>query len=364
MIEETPQYYFLIFSGFLVGMIILSVITNSILLRFVRTLGMRERDGDMVRWSAASKPSIGGITFFMVFLISFLFYFIFFYRQSIFLDSVTFGLVITILLAFLMGLADDAYNTKPLLKFLIQIACGVILFFTGTSIDYFDNTLLNFVLTVLWVVGIMNSINMLDNMDGITTIVSIFILITALIVMALNGMWLTTEFVVLLGVVGGLVGFLFHNWNPAKMYMGDTGSQFLGLILAFVGIRYFWNIHHFVEIDIPRVQSLVVVLLVFALPISDTTTVVINRLRRKQSPFVGGKDHTTHCLSYAGFSDSQVAMLFMGVALISAILTVYVTHFIQNWTLWTAIVSGSFFFLVLIALYTVSRIFKSNYINK
>jgi UDP-GlcNAc:undecaprenyl-phosphate/decaprenyl-phosphate GlcNAc-1-phosphate transferase len=357
---ESSQYYYLILSSFFVGMILFTIITNSILLNFVKTLGIREKDSTVIRWSAASKPAIGGITFFIVFLISFIFFSIFFVG-SVFLDVVTFGLVISMFMAFLMGLADDAYNTKPNLKFFVQVACGLVLFFSGTSVDFFDNQYLNLALTIIWVVGIMNSINMLDNMDGITSVVSIFILSTSLVVMVLNNLLFSLEFVVILGIVAALVGFLFHNWNPSKMYMGDTGSQFLGLILAFVGIKYFWNIHHFVSLDIPRVQSIVVVMMVFVLPIVDTTTVVINRLRRKQSPFVGGKDHTTHCLSYSGLSDSQVAMLFMGVALISAILTLYVTHFIQEWSWATAMVGVGYFLVILFYFYYLSRLYKSKY---
>ena len=108
-------------------------------------------------------------------------------------------------------------------------------------ISIFEMDFLNYIITILWVVGIMNSINMLDNMDGITTVTSIFIFLTALIFLALQNSFQHYDFMIVLGMMGGLISFLFYNWSPSKMYMGDSGSQFLGLLLAIIGIKYFWN---------------------------------------------------------------------------------------------------------------------------
>jgi UDP-GlcNAc:undecaprenyl-phosphate GlcNAc-1-phosphate transferase len=229
-------------------------------------------------------------------------------------------------LGFLMGLTDDAYNTRPLLKLSIQILCGVILVVTGSAIALFENDWMNYTLTVFWIVGIMNSINMLDNMDGIAASVGSFILAAPIIFMVSTETYGDVNFMLIVGVLASLVAFLYHNWYPSKMFMGDTGSQFLGVILGYVGIHYCWNVG--LEHDPSQGwYSLVALLTVFILPISDTLTVTINRLRRGQSPFVGGKDHTTHHLSYRGFSDSQVAKIFVFISAFSVLLyTLYLIN--------------------------------------
>ena len=112
--------------------------------------------------------------------------------------------------------------------------------------------------------------------------------------------------------------------------MGDTGSQFLGVFLAYVGIRCFWNGTGPTGAEESWRQA-AVTLVVFLLPIVDTTTVTINRMARGRSPFVGGKDHTTHHLSYAGLSDAQVALTFAGLGGVSLLLTFVELKFITLW---------------------------------
>jgi UDP-GlcNAc:undecaprenyl-phosphate GlcNAc-1-phosphate transferase len=192
----------------------------------------------------------------------------------------------------------------------------VILVLTGTEIAIFENESLNTFLSILWVVGIMNSINMLDNMDGIAAIVTGFILISCLFYLGFSGDIGSASFMLILGILASLCGFLFYNWNPSIMYMGDTGSQFIGVILGYVGIHYCWNAE-FVEASGYGWHGIAALLVVFLLPIADTTVVTINRIRKGQSPFVGGRDHTTHNLSYRGFSDHQVALIFVFLSILS-----------------------------------------------
>jgi UDP-GlcNAc:undecaprenyl-phosphate/decaprenyl-phosphate GlcNAc-1-phosphate transferase len=300
------NYLVLIYAGFFICAILLSFLLNGLFLRFARTLGIRNNAEEVVRWSSQQKPSLGGITFFVIFLLANASYAIFFPHPNSVFDLELLGLVSSVTLAFLMGLGDDAYNTKPLLKFIVQLGCGWILVATGNCISLFDNQVVNVVVTLLWVVGIMNSINMLDNMDAITASVSVFIILGALVSLYVGHDFSNVHVIILLGALGSILGFLFYNWHPSKLYMGDTGSQFLGILLAFIGIRYFLNAPDFGGNHIPSKQ-IIVTLLAFLVPITDTTTVFINRIARKQSPFVGGKDHTTHHLSYLGLSDSQVA---------------------------------------------------------
>jgi len=182
----------------------------------------------------------------------------------------------------------------------------------------------------VWIVGMMNSINMLDNMDGITTSVSIGTLSTALFVLIITEEFNGLYFWVILGTIGALIGFLYYNWNPSKMYMGDTGSQFLGVVLAAVGIHFFWNGF---QVNDPQNSwgKFLTPLLVFLPSLVDTTTVTINRIAKGQSPFVGGRDHTTHHLSFLGLKDRYIAIFFLSLTFICGAFALYINYHLQEW---------------------------------
>ena len=334
---------------------IVSVVLNSTLLKFSQTLGIRQIISfeKQTRWSPAARPSIGGISFFMIFLMTFIsLNFIDHLLPMKYSSLKVVGILMTCTLGFLMGLADDAYNTRPLLKFIIQLSCGFILYFTGTKINIFSNEILNLALTAFWVIGFMNSINMLDNMDAITTIVSIVILIFAIILNVNLNSLLNPVPILSLGVLGSLLGFLVYNWHPAKMFMGDTGSQFLGAFLSVIGIDYCWNAHSFISVGAdlvnPTLFGFISIACVFILPLTDTITVSINRLRRGQSPFVGGKDHTTHHLFFKGLKEKKIARLFLLIALIGMFLTLNnILYYQSKWL----IVSIIFCAITFVSLY-------------
>lgn len=337
-----------------------SYLINSLLLKFSQNLGVRQNQTKDIRWSSTIKPSFGGISFFVIFLITFV-------LLSFLDDSLpiktghvkTLGVLIVCIMAFLMGLADDAYNTNPLLKFITQILCGLILYFTDTKILIFHSDFLNLSLTVLWVVGMMNSINMLDNMDAISTVTSLVILLF-IVSLTINLNLIFTPIPILtLGLMGALLGFLIYNWHPSKMFMGDTGSQFLGAFISVLGIDYCWNSftlleHNWLSIN-PILLGFCSTILIFILPISDTATVTINRIRRGTSPFIGGKDHTTHHLYFKGLTEKRIALLFVTIGLIS--LTLALNLLLNFNTLWL-ITSMSFSTITFLSLYLVTVLTK------
>lgn len=331
---------------------LLSLLINSILLKFSQTLGVRQSEQKEIRWSPAVRPSVGGISFFVTFLLTFI---ILNFINNIlplqYNNLKIIGVFIVCTIAFLMGLADDAYNTQPLLKFITQLVCGLILYFTDTKINIFSNEAFNFALSLFWVIGLMNSINMLDNMDGITTIVSIVILFF-IVAINLNLQTILSPLPILsLGVLGSLLGFLVYNWHPSKMFMGDTGSQFLGAFLAIVGMEYCWNSPSLVNniwysIN-PILMGFIVVALVFILPLTDTITVSINRIRVGNSPFIGGKDHTTHHLFFKGITEKRIAILFFAIGLVGLTLAMNLIFcYTFNWII-ISIIFCAFTFLSL-----------------
>lgn len=351
---EITQYLFLTYSTVFILVVVFSLLTNTILLKFSTNLGVRNDNEPLIRWSSVSKPALGGITFYISFLVTSACYSIFFDPTDVFKDLGTLGVLATTSLAFLMGLADDAYNTKPFLKFAIQLICGGILIATDSYITIFDHEWLNYILTILWIVGIMNSINMLDNMDGITTIVSIFILLSIGMYMLFHNAIDHFDFMAIIGVIASLSAFLFHNWHPSKMFMGDTGSQFLGMFLAVMSIKYLWNSES-IHGEVFHSEQIISVLIVFILPIIDTTSVVINRIARKQSPFVGGKDHTTHHLSYLGLSDGRVGYIFSVISFISLIFSIIIFKFIDVWNYLYVAIFGGYFLLVFFILFSITQ---------
>lgn len=311
------------FLFFFFGGVLVSFVISGVLLRFSRSLGIRNLNDVSIRWSNQSKPSLGGIGFYFAFLFALLGYAVVFSSGDIFENSEIVGLLSAGTLSFLIGIADDAYDTRPLLKLLGQISCGVLLVIGGTTISLFHSEWPDAIVTIVWVVVIMNSLNMLDNMDGITATVACFVLLSCLV-----GYWFLEGFTpsplvfILLTALGALIGFLFYNVHPSKMFMGDTGSQFISLVVSFFAIKYLWNLPSYSEL--PSWSGLFIALAAFTPAAADTLSVIINRTRRGQSPMVGGKDHTTHHLVYMGLSDFKVWLVFVLLSLLSFILAIWV----------------------------------------
>ena len=327
--DET--YYLIVYNSFFICAVIFSFLINKLFLKFAKTLGMRNNnDGTIIRWGAQSKPAFGGISFYIIFLLSITSYSFFFDLGPVVMDTSFVGILLAITIGFLMGLADDAYNTKPFLKFLVQVACGIVLILADIYIKITPFPILNYFLTVLWIVGIMNSINMLDNMDAITTLVAIVILLICCVTIIYNKDFSNLHFFILTGVQAALAGFLYFNWHPSKMYMGDTGSQFLGILLGAIGIIYFWNAPY-EKGEISFMKQVIKVALVFIMPIIDTAIVIITRLLNRQSPFIGGRDHTTHSLALLGLSDRKVALVFGLISTISLFWIIIIDRFIAEW---------------------------------
>ncbi len=310
-----------------------SFLINYLLLKFSFNLGSRNNIAfKQVRWSSHVKPSVGGISFFIVFLISIAIIGLIPKAQNFVMDKQMVGIMAASTLGFLMGLADDAYNTNPLIKFLMQVSCAVILLACGIKTNISNIEVINILFTIIWVVGLMNSINMLDNMDAITGSISSLIIGGLITVALVSGNVSGNLYLYLLvGVLGSIIGFLYFNWSPSRIYMGDTGSQFLGVFLASTSILYFWQFNDGNQ-GVFQIKPFVIPALFFIVPLIDTTTVTIRRLMKKQSPFVGGKDHITHHLAYLGLKDRQVAYVLIGTSLLSFPIAVLLMTDTIAWT--------------------------------
>lgn len=314
--------------GFAIGGIVFAVVCNVLLLNFSKSLGIRNKNDVIVRWSSESKPSLGGVSLFVVFIFAAIAFSIVFGETNIFQNHKYVGLFLAGSIAFVMGLADDAYNTRPLIKLSVQVLCGVLFVISGTYVMLFDNIYIDGSLTVIWVIVIMNSLNMLDNMDGITGTTSFFILLSSLlcswIILGFNvNIWSVS----LVSMIGALIGFLSMNIHPSKLFMGDAGSQFIGVFVAFFGLEFLVNSSTHLEQH--SWLGLCVAIIAFTPAAVDTLTVVINRLKRGQSPMIGGKDHTTHHLVYAGLNDKKVWYVFLVIGACATLLSVAMVKLIK-----------------------------------
>jgi len=303
--------YFFIATG-------LSLAINYLLLKFSFNLGTRNNLAfRQVRWTAHVKPSIGGISFFIIFLLSWGIYGFISQEKGIVPDKQIIGIVAATSLGFLAGLYDDAFNTNPLLKFVLQLSCGIILISFNVKVNISNLEFVNILFTLVWVIGLMNSINMLDNMDGVTASISAFIIAGLIGVLAIIGHAASDFYMlILIGVLGALVGFLRFNWSPSKIFMGDTGSQFLGVFLASTSMIFLWKFNEGNQ-GLLQVKPFVLPALFFIIPIIDATTVTVRRLLRGQSPFVGGKDHITHHFAYLGLKEKNIVLLLLATTLLS-----------------------------------------------
>jgi UDP-GlcNAc:undecaprenyl-phosphate/decaprenyl-phosphate GlcNAc-1-phosphate transferase len=225
----------------------------------------------------------------------------------------TFGKALSVLLPAIlisaMGLYDDLKGLEPWPRLVAQtiagIAVAIYLIQNDTLGQAFSSQAINYVLTIIWIVGICNSINFFDNLDGgasgTVSVISIF-----LFAIAFNqGQSLVSALAVV--TAGATLGFLIWNKTPAKIYMGDAGALFLGIIIAVLTIRLDPEVG-------PQSRALAIPLLLMAVPILDTTTVVISRLSRGISPFTGGRDHLSHRLMRKGLGREATAYVLWAMA--------------------------------------------------
>ena len=202
-----------------------------------------------------------------------------------------------------MGLWDDLKGLEPWPRLVAQTFTGilvaVILTVTDTMGFAFNNHLLNYFITVLWIVGVCNSINFFDNLDGAAS-GAVGIAATGVFFIAFDrGQELVSALSIV--TVGATFGFLIWNKSPAKIYMGDAGALFLGIIISVATIRLNPGI-------VPTWKSLTIPVILLAVPLLDTCVAVFSRLARGLSPLTGGKDHLSHRLVRGGLTRPQAAI--------------------------------------------------------
>jgi UDP-GlcNAc:undecaprenyl-phosphate GlcNAc-1-phosphate transferase len=228
------------------------------------------------------------------------------------------GIFVGATLVSFLGLWDDRRGLSPFVKLGGQFLAAGIVTLTDVRIGLFPIEALNIAATLLWVVGITNAMNLLDNMDGlsggIAAIASLFFLLFA----AMSRQYLVGALAAAL--IGACIGFLFYNLNPASIFMGDTGSLFLGFTLACLAIKLrFPDNSPFVTWMVP--------VFVLAVPIFDTSLVIISRLRRGLNPLTTpGKDHLSHRLARLTGSPREAVLICYLIAFLAGMVATFITE--------------------------------------
>ena len=233
------------------------------------------------------------------------------------LNDLAFTVLVPALSLGLMGLVDDLRSLSPWPRLMTQSLVGSVVAFIivqgGTIGTPFGTSTLNTAVTIFWIVGICNSINFFDNLDGAAS--------GAVAIAALGVFFIAfdrgQELVSALSIVtaGATIGFLMWNKSPAKIYMGDAGALFLGVIISVATIRVNPGI-------VPTWKSLLIPIMLLAVPLLDTCVAVFSRLARGLSPLTGGKDHLSHRLVRAGLSRPMAAISLWSASGVCAVMAV------------------------------------------
>lgn len=213
-----------------------------------------------------------------------------------------------------VGLIDDQIGLRPWVKIAAEVAAAIALWMSGVAGSLFGIPVLDLLLTIVWVVAITNALNLLDNMDGLAAGVAVIASTTYFVIAASEGDYLVGSLAAALA--GASLGFLRHNYPPARIFLGDAGSLMLGFLLSALALK----LDLVGETGLTR---LVIPALILGVPIFDTLLVIIARVRDGRPIFVGGTDHSSHRLTELGLSGRSVALatytaqlLLCGIALL------------------------------------------------
>ena len=217
-----------------------------------------------------------------------------------------------------LGFLDDLLVLGPWVRLIGVGALAVVVWWTGTRIEITQIPLLDAAITVIWIVGITNAMNLLDNSDGLAASTATVSALGVAAVALIYGQYLVGALA--FALAGAALGFLWHNWHPATVYLGDAGAYFLGFLLAVLTIRLR-------PIELDRSWSILIAVLLLLLPIADTAFVVVRRLVERRHPFTAGRDHISHVLMARGLSVRQAVgalQLVLVLGVVSATALAYV----------------------------------------
>jgi len=272
--------------------------------KFAERIGAIDVPKDNRRVHKTPIPRLGGLAIFIGFIVS-----VVIFAE---IDREIQGILVGALLIVTVGVVDDIIQLRAWQKFFAQIVAALIPVFHGVTIDLVSNPnifgasdylnlgFLAIPLTIIWIVGITNAVNLIDGLDGlavgVSTISSLTMLVVALLVTADGNVAL-----ILAALAGACLGFMPYNLNPAKIFMGDTGALLLGYLLATMSILGLFKFYAIISFAVP--------FMALALPILDTSFAILRRVAKGQSPMTPDRGHLHHRLLDLGFSQKQAVFI-------------------------------------------------------
>ncbi len=288
------------------------------------------------RWHTTPIPLLGGVAIYVATIAAF--------TIMSGWDNHTIIIIGAGTVIFVLGMIDDFRHLSPPIKLIVEIAVAAFIIVFGLQWDITGNAALDIIITVIWLVGITNAFNLLDNMDGLSA--GITSITGVVIFLCLFGNAQSSTAVLLASLIGAALGFLVYNFNPASIFMGDSGSLFIGFMLSSIVLVP--------EIKLPGqlLQIVILPVLIFLIPIFDTSYVVFTRKLAGLDAMKGGKDHTSHRLVRVGLSERGAVIVIYMISILSGILA-YLGRFVSF-----------YIYIELIFLFTITLVFLGVYLSK
>lgn len=324
-----PYYHYII--AFLIALIT-TVITTPIVKKIALRFDIVDKPSDR-KIHECDMPRLGGLAIVFGVIVGFLYL----TPESDYMSRIIIGGLIIIIL----GMIDDKVTLSPKTKLFGQIIAAIVVVSSGLLIEYvtipfygkLEFGMFSHLITVLWIIGITNAINLIDGLDGLAAGVSSIALTTILIMAVLDNQWLVIALSLIL--LGSTIGFLFFNFYPAKIFMGDTGALFLGYSISIISILGLFKS--------VTIFSLVIPVIILAVPIFDTFFAIVRRIINGQKISRPDNQHLHHRLISMGFSHRATVLIIYGV---SAFFGISAIIFSAS-TLWGSL------FIILLLLFTL-----------
>ena len=292
---------------------------------------------------------LGGIAIWLSTMLTFLFLVLLSYYPY---GSLLSGILLGGTLMFLLGFIDDIYNLDAKFKLIIQLSIATIVYLLGVKIDTLFNPfgsaidlgLFSYPITILWIVGVTNAVNFIDGVDGLAgSVISVSSITLALVAIAMTPAQPITALIAFI-LAGSMLAFLTFNFNPAKIFMGDSGALFSGFLLATLSIA-----------GVMKGATLAILLpfLVLAVPIMDITYSSLRRIMKGSSPFVADAEHIHHKLLKAGFSQKITVAILTSVAIVGGAIATYFSGVLKHYFIYIVVL-----LLIMILLSVISVITK------
>lgn len=331
---------------------ILGLILTPLAIKAAFKFGVLDRPVTKLKKHKAPMPYLGGVAIFLAFAIPVV-------AAKIIMHQDIHGVIAILLGGFLMmlvGLFDDAKNLTPYAKLFMQFVVAGLIIKANMHVKFMDNNIMNMALTVFWVVGISNAMNLLDIMDGLAAGVAAAASLAFFIVALLAGR--INDMIPAIALFGAVAAFLIYNRPPAKIYMGDAGSLFLGFMMAALALNESYSRTNVVAVLSP--------VLILGVPIFEVVLVAMIRIGRGVLPIYGSDDHAAQRLVMLGMTKPQAVFFLVCLTVVLSALAIYSTFLSLTGAilLYLAVFTAVIMYAILIASVDMSNYHKVHKLRK